>query len=70
MAGQDEPSSNYLLRTWFDYLLRTKTCWAVTLGLTTLTATSALSRETLSKGTLETPETQAQERLKRLMVMI
>jgi hypothetical protein len=40
------------------------------LGLATVIATSALSRETLAKGTLETPETHTETRLKHMLVRI
>ena len=48
--------------------LEMKTHWDMTLGLTTVTATSALSRETPTKETPETAETHIEKRLKRLWV--
>ena len=45
-----------------------KTRWDMTSGLTTATATSALSRETPTKETPETAETHVEKRLKRLWV--
>ena len=42
----------------------------MTSGHITTTATSALSRETHTKETLETPGTHVQKRLKRLLVRI
>jgi hypothetical protein len=42
----------------------------MTSGLTTMTATSALSRETPTKETHETAETHIEKRLKRLWVRI
>ena len=46
--------------------LEMKTCSDMTSGLTTVTATSALSRETPTKETPETAETHVEKRLKRL----
>jgi hypothetical protein len=47
---------------------RDKNSLRTTLGLTTLAATSALSRETPTKETLETAQTHVEKRLKRLWV--